>query len=208
MNSTYIPGTTVDEYTVNPSSADDVIDLTAPVKSDAHVPALYDRVNMDWPSREGKQAKRTNNLAEGQPPDPLTENYDGSDSEQSVVTKELHNAVEMITKLAPLVPNNTKEDKNISQMVTNLSTAINTIYHAYKEDKHTPVISSPDTRRIGNSKKSSPFEGPLYQHAQHAIARNEVSDTQDHVPSYKDPVGIKRHWMTPYLNTQKFLKRS
>lgn len=50
MNSTYIPGTTVDEYTVNPSSADDVIDLTAPVKSDAHVPALYDRVNMDWPS--------------------------------------------------------------------------------------------------------------------------------------------------------------
>lgn len=192
MNSTYIPGTTVDEYTVNPSSADDVIDLTAPVKSDAHVPALYDRVNMDWPSREGKQAKRTNNLAEGQPPDPLTENYDGSDSEQSVVTKELHNAVEMITKLAPLVPNNTKEDKNISQMVTNLSTAINTIYHAYKEDKHTPVISSPDTRRIGNSKKSSPFEGPLYQHAQHAIARNEVSDTQDHVPSYKDPVGIKK----------------
>lgn len=57
------------------------------------------------------------------------------------------------------MPNNTKEDKNISQMVTNLSTAINTIYHAYKEDKHTPVISSPDTRRIGNSKKSSPFEG-------------------------------------------------
>lgn len=192
MNSTYIPGTTVDEYTANPSSADDVIDLTAPLKPDAHVPALYDRVNMNWPSYEGRQAKHANTVVGRQAVEPPNENYDGSDSEQSVVTKELHNAVEMITKLAPLVPNNTKEDKNISQMVTNLSTAINTIYHAYKEDKNAPTTSSPDTHKIANSKKSPSIERPLYQHSPHAIARNEVSDTQDHVPSYKDTVGIKK----------------
>lgn len=192
MNSTYIPGTTVDEYTTNPSSADDVIDLTVPTKQDAHVPTLYDRVNMDWPSTEGRQIRRPNSAnkaTRGPAMEPPNENYDGSDSEQSVVTKELHNAVEMITKLAPLVPNNTKEDKNISQMVTNLGTAINTIYHAYKEDKHTPVMSPPDMQRMGNSKKSSPAEKPMYQYA---AARNEVSDTQDHVPSYKDTVGIKK----------------
>lgn len=192
MNSTYIPGTTVDEYTTNPSSADDIIDLTTPMKQDAHVPTLYDRVNMDWPSSKDKQTRCPNNakkVTKGQVVESPNENYDGSDSEQSVVTKELHNAVEMIAKLAPLVPNNTKEDKNISQMVTNLSTAINTIYHAYKEDKHTPVMSPQDMQRITNSKKSSPTEKSVYQHTN---MPTEVSDTQDHVPSYKDAIGIKK----------------